>query len=42
MLKNLIQINNDMNKRNSTAKNRKETSKTRKKEKSYRYQLLRV
>ena len=30
--KNLIQINNDMNKRNSTAKNRKEkTSKTRKK-----------
>ena len=41
--KNLIQINNDMNKRNSTAKNRKEkTSKTRKKEKSYQYRLLKV
>ena len=34
---NLVQINNDMNKRNSTAKNRREksTTKTRKKEKNY-------
>ena len=41
---NLIQINNDMNKRNSTAKNRKEksTTKTRKKEKNYLYLRLKV
>lgn len=36
---NLLQINNDMNKRNSTAKNRKDksTTKTRKKERNFQY-----